>query len=159
MGLTEEVKEKTAFITSQGLYQFKILPFGLCNAPSTFKRLMERILQGLRWEILLVYLDDVIIFIKSKLIPKKCHLFKREVVCLGHVVSPVGISTNPAKIEVIQNWPTPQDVSDVCSCSGMFGYFQKFIRDYSKKAKPLTKLTDKSVAFVWDLNRKKLDSS
>ena len=65
VGLTEEAKEKTAFVTSQGLYQVKVLPFGLCNAPSMLEHLMERILQGLRWEILLVYLDDMIIFSRS----------------------------------------------------------------------------------------------
>ena len=169
VGLTEEAKEKTAFITSQGLYQFKVLPFGLCNAPSTFERLMDRVLQGLRWQILLVYLDDVIIFSRTiqehldrldvvfstlaksglKLKPKKCHLFKREVVYLGHVVSPLGISTDPSKIEAIKYWPTPQDAGDVRSGLGMFGYYRKFIRDYSKKARPLTRLTEKNVEFIW----------
>ena len=169
VGLTSEAKEKTAFTTSQGLYQFKVLPFGLCNAPSTFERLMERVLQGLRWQILLVYLDDVIVFSRSikehiqrldvvfsklaqaglKLKPKKCHLFKREVVYLGHVVSPAGISTDPSKIEVIRNWPTPKDAGDVRSGLGMFGYYRKFIKDYSKKAKPLTKLTEKNAEFIW----------
>ena len=65
VGLTKDAKEKTAFATSQGLYQFKVLPFGLCNASSTFERLMERVLQGLRWQMLLVYLDDMIIFSRS----------------------------------------------------------------------------------------------
>jgi len=169
VGLSQEARAKTAFTTEQGLYQFKVLPFGLCNAPSTFERLMERILQGLRWEMLLVYLDDVIIFSKSvkehierldvvftklkeaglKLKPKKCNLFMREVVYLGHVVSPVGICTDPSKIEVIQSWPTPKDAGDVRSGLGMFGYYRKFVKDYSKKAKPLTRLTEKSVEFVW----------
>jgi hypothetical protein len=169
VGLSEEAKEKTAFTTSQGLYQFKVLPFGLCNAPSTFERLMDRILQGLRWEMLLVYLDDVIIFsttveehlkrldivfsklgeVGLKLKPKKCNLFQREVVYLGHVVSPVGISTDPSKIEVIENWPTPKDAGDVRSGLGMFGYYRKFVKDYSKKAKPLTRLTEKDTEFVW----------
>ena len=169
VGLTEEAKEKTAFTTPQGLYQFKVLPFGLCNAPSTFERLMERVLQGLRWQILLVYLDDVIIFSRTieehlerldlvftklsqsglKLKPKKCHLFKQEVVYLGHVVSPVGISTDPSKIEVIRDWPTPKNVGDVRSGLGMFGYYRKFIKDYSKKARPLTRLTEKKADFIW----------
>ena len=169
VGLSEEAKEKTAFITSQGLYQFKVLPFGLCNAPSTFERLMDRVLQGLRWQILLVYLDDVIIFSRTiqehldrldvvfstlaksglKLKPRKCHLFKREVLYLGHIVSPLGISTDPSKIEAIKHWPTPQDAGDVRSGLGMFGYYRKFIWDYSKKARPLTRLTEKSVEFVW----------
>ena len=169
VGLTDEAKEKTAFATSQGLYQFKVLPFGLCNAPSTFERLMERILQGLRWQILLVYLDDVIVFSRTiqehlerldivfsklkeaglKLKPKKCHLFKREVLYLGHIVSQAGIATDPSKIEVIRDWPTPKDASDVRSGLGMFGYYRKFIKDYSKKARPLTRLTEKTVEFVW----------
>ena len=170
VGLSESAKEKTAFTTSQGLYQFKVLPFGLCNAPSTFERLMERVLQGLRWQMLLVYLDDVIIFSSSiqehldrleivfsklkeaglKLKPKKCHLFQREVLYLGHIVSPIGISTDPSKIEAIKNWPTPRDASDVRSGLGMFGYYRKFIRDYSKKARPLTRLTEKTVEFKWE---------
>ena len=169
VGLTDEAKEKTAFATSQGLYQFKVLPFGLCNAPSTFERLMERILSGLRWQMLLVYLDDVIVFSRTiqehlerldvvfsklteaglKLKPKKCHLFKREVLYLGHVVSQAGIATDPSKIEVIRDWPTPKDASDVRSGLGMFGYYRKFIKDYSKKARPLTRLTEKAVEFVW----------
>ena len=169
VGLTDEAKEKTAFSSSQGLYQFKVLPFGLCNAPSTFERLMERVLQGLRWQILLVYLDDVIIFSKTieehfermdtvftkltqsglKLKPKKCHLLRKEVLYLGHVVGSEGISTDPTKIEAIKNWPTPKDASDVRSGLGMFGYYRKFIREYSRKARPLTRLTEKNVDFSW----------
>ena len=102
----QDAKEKTAYATFQGLCQFKVLLFGLCNAPTTFERLMERVLQGLRWQMLLVFLDDVIIFsplveehlsrlevvfsklkeVGLKLKPKKCHFFQREVVYLGHVV-------------------------------------------------------------------------
>lgn len=175
VGLKDEAKEKTAFTTSQGLYQFKVLPFGLCNAPSTFERLMERILQGLRWQILLVYLDDVIVFSSSiqehferldtvftklkdvglKLKPKKCHLLQREVVYLGHVVSPLGIATDPSKIEAIKSWPTPKDASDVRSGLGMFGYYRKFIKNYSEKARPLTRLTEKTVDFVWGSEEEK----
>ena len=60
--LDEDAKEKSAFTVRGGLYQWRVMPFGLCNAPSTFERLMERILTGLHWEILLVYLDDIIIY-------------------------------------------------------------------------------------------------
>ena len=133
VGLKDEVKLKTAFTTYQGLYQFKVLPFGLCNAPSTFQWLMERVLQGLCWQMLSVYIDDFIIFsrlfqlhfdrldtvclklmeVGLKLKPKKCHLFQQEVVYLGHIVSPLGISTDAAKIKAIKNWPTPKDVSNL----------------------------------------------
>jgi len=147
VGLTDPAREKTAFATSQGLFQFKVLPFGLCNAPSTFERLMERVLHGLRWEVLLIYLDDVIIFSRSveehmhrlevvlkrlitaglKLKPKKCALFREEVVYLGHIVGPNGIATDPSKIEAIKSWPVPKDVSDIRSGLGLFGYYRKFI--------------------------------
>jgi transposase InsO family protein len=170
VGLSEDAKAKTAFSTNQGLYQFKVLPFGLCNAPSTFERLMERVLHGLQWQILLVYLDDIIIFSKTsqqhlerldsvfqrlkeaglKLKPKKCHLFQREVGYLGHIVSAEGISTDPEKIEAIQNWPIPQDASDIRSGLGLFSYYRRFIKDYSKTARPLTKLTEKDAEFVWE---------
>ena len=169
VGLTEDAKAKTAFATSQGLFQFKVLPFGLCNAPSTFERLMERILHGLRWDILMIYLDDIIIFSKTpeehlarldtvftrlkeaglKLKPSKCYLFQKEVVYLGHIVGSAGIATDPSKIAVIETWPTPQDVSDIRSGLGLFGYYRKFIKDYSKIARPLTRLTGKGVPFVW----------
>ena len=72
----------------------------------------------------------------------------KEVVYLGHVVSPAGIFADPAKIEVTQNWPIPNDVSDVHFALGMFGYYLKFIRDDRKKAGSLTTLTEKSVDFV-----------
>ena len=115
--MVEKDKEKTAFSTGSGLYQFKLMPFGLCNAPVTFERLMERVLVGLPWQILLIFLDDVIVHAKSfeevmrrlrlvfellrsanlKLSPKKCDLFQRKVTFLGHVVSGDGVSTDPSK--------------------------------------------------------------
>ena len=169
VGLSEDAKQKSAFVTDQGLFQFKVLPFGLCNAPGTFERLMERVLQGLRWQILLIYLDDVIIFSRTvkehierldlvlrklkgaglKLKPKKCHLFQKQVVYLGHLVSEQGVSTDPSKIEVMEKWPTPKDVSDVRSALGLFCYYKRFIQGYSTLARPLIKLTEKNVPFVW----------
>ena len=107
----EKDRPKTAFTTGNGLYQFTVMPFGLCNAPATFERLMERVLSGLPWEVCLLYLDDIIVHAKTfkaelerlrsvftrlreaglKLSPKKCHLFKKRVVFLGHVVSEEGM--------------------------------------------------------------------
>lgn len=113
-------KEKTAFVTDLGgLWQFKVMPFGLSNAPAIFERMMETVLQGLTGKICLVYLDDVIVFGRTfqeevenlrsvfsrlrkaglKMSPKKCHLFQREVNFLGHVVSAERVRTDPTKIE------------------------------------------------------------
>ena len=110
-------REKNAFNSRRGLYEFKVMPFGLCNAPATFERLMETVLAGLHWHICLIYLDDIIVTGKSfenmienlstvfdrfkesglKLKARKCTLFATEVEFLGHLVSPKGISTDPKK--------------------------------------------------------------
>ena len=107
MEIADKDKEKTAFSANGVLWQFKVMPFGLCNAPTTFKRLMERVLKGLHWKICLVYLDDIIVMGKTfdehlknlrkvlqritttglKLSIKKCALFQKQVKYLGHLVT------------------------------------------------------------------------
>ncbi len=126
-----EDKQKTAFITRQGLFEFNVMPFGLCNTPATVERLMELVLSGLHWQTCLIYLDDIIIFGKTfaemiknldlvlerfaqaglKLKPPKCQLFKKEVEFLGHVVNEHGVHTDPRKIECIKNWPLSTNIS------------------------------------------------
>ncbi len=168
--MDEDSKEKTAFITStSGLYQFERMPFGLCNSPATFERLMEQVLTGLHWEICLVYLDDIIVYgtsfedqlerLKSvfgrlryanlKLSPKKCNLFKKEVSYLGHVVSRNGIAPDPGKIRSIQTWPQPTTVTEVRSFLGLCSYYRRFIQSFSAIAKPLHQLTEKNRKFEW----------
>ena len=167
--LDDNAKLKSAFIVPGGLFQFEVMPFGLCNAPSTFERLMEQVLSGLQWKILVVYLDDVIVYgptvnevlarlelvlqrlrgAQLKLKPKKCHLFKREVLYLGHVVSEHGVATDPTKIETVKNWPQPKTQTDVRSFLGLASYYRKYIKGFSTIAKPLTGLTEKNQAFIW----------
>ncbi|KAJ8037598.1 hypothetical protein HOLleu_18448 [Holothuria leucospilota] len=169
-----EVKEsdrpKTAIITRSGLYEYQTLPFGLCNAPSSFQRCMELVLRGLQWKVLLVYLDDIIVFSNNfdrhienldevlgrlmeaglKLKPSKCEFFKPEVSFLGHVVSADGIKTDPKKVEAVQNWAVPQNVTDVRSFIGFCSYYRRFIRNFASIASPLHRLLEAGRAFLWD---------
>ena len=167
--LDEDAQKKSAFVVRGGLYSWRVMPFGLCNAPSTFERLMERVLAGLHWKVLLVYLDDVIVFAKTvdeeltrletvfqrlrdaglKLKPRKCHLFKRSVLYLGHIVSPDGISTDPEKIKVVEDWPVPTSVKEVQSFLGLASYYRRFIGGFANIARPLHQLTEKGRVFIW----------
>lgn len=125
--VAEEDRAKTAFCTTEGLFEFRVMPFGLCNAPATFQRLMDLVLAGLQWSHCLVYLDDVIILGASfdehlaslhlvfdrlqkaglRLQPRKCHFLKHKVQYLGHIVSDEGVQADPAKLDKVAAWPTP----------------------------------------------------
>ena len=162
-------RENTAFTSRRGLFEFTVMPFGLCNAPATFERLMETILAGLHWEVCLIYLDDVIVTGKSfedmvwnlekvferfqqaglKLKPRKCKLFSKEVEFLGHIISESGIKTDPNKTKCVETWPTPKNVREVRAFVGLCSYYRRFIYKFSETAKPLHKLTEKNQPFVW----------
>ena len=162
-------QEKTAFCTSDGLFEFKVMPFGLCNAPATFQRLMDMILAGLQWTTCLVYLDDVIVlgrtFIEHldhleavfsrlheanlKLQPFKCNLCRAKVNFLGHIVSSEGISSDTSKVEKVANWPIPTCQRDVQCFLGLANYYRRFVKDYANIARPLHRLTEKNAIFKW----------
>jgi hypothetical protein len=138
-------KEKTAFTTGRGLWQFKVMPFGLCNAPATFQRLMEHVLAGLPWDVCAVYLDDIIVLgstferkiqnieevfkrlrsMNLKLSPSKCELFQEEVVYLGHIISANGIKVDPAKVETILSWPRPNNITELRRFLGFCSYYRR----------------------------------
>ena len=159
--MSEDDRPKTAFTTPMGLYEFNRMPFGLGNAPATFQRFMERCFRDDIYESVLIYLDDIIIFSKdfsshldrlkkvlSRLIkhglkakPSKCHLLKRSINFLGHVVSEEGIRTDPEKCKQLEDWPTPTSQKDVRRFLGFAGYYRRFIKDFSKIASPLFSLT------------------
>ena len=170
--ITEQDKHKTAFTVGGGLYQFKVLPFGLCNAPATFERLMEMVLNGLQWKQCLVYLDDIILFGSSfdtalenlstvfdrlrtaglTLKPKKCFLFRKSVKFLGHVVSENGVSCDPDKIKAVRNCRAPVNKTEVRQFLGLGSYYRRFIADFATIAAPLHALTRKNAQFIWDEN-------
>ena len=165
----EADREKTATITHLGLYQFTVLPFGLCNAPSTFERMMETLLKGMVGKDCLVYLDDVIVFGRTmweclarledvlgrvaeaglKLRSDKCHLFEPEVKFLGHVVSKAGIATDPEKLRAVDQWPRPQDIKGLRAFLGFCSYYRTFVPDFATTAAPLHALLGKGVEFQW----------
>lgn len=169
IGVEEESKNKTAFITQDGLYEFNVMPMGLSNAPATFQRAMQEVLRGLHWKFVLIYLDDVIVFSNSfhehldhlrqvfqrlreaglKLKPSKCTFGQQQVRYLGHIVNEDGIETDPDKIKVVRDYPVPTNVKEVRRYLGFIGYYRKYVKDYCKIAEPLTKLTRKDVSFIW----------
>jgi len=158
--VAEEDKYKTAFCTPFGLFEFNRMPFGLCNAPSTFQRLMERIFGDQSFQSLLLYLDDVIIFSSSidqhlqrlemvlnhlrqqnlKIKLSKCCFFRSEVHYLGHVVSAAGVGTDPDKVATVANWRRPGNVQELRSFLGFASYYRRFIKGFSGVAGPLNRL-------------------
>ena len=159
--LKEEDKRKTAFqVGNLGFYECNRMPFGLCNAPATFQRLMERALGDLNLRDCLIYLDDIIIFSDTfdihldrleavfqrihtynlKLKASKCECFKTQVTFHGHVVSEDGINTDPDKTRVLREWPTPRSVKDVRKFLGFTGYYRRFIKGFATIVRPLNDL-------------------
>ena len=145
--VAEEDKPKTAFSFGQGLWHFNVMPFGICNAPGCFERLMERVLDGLQWKTALVYIDDIIVFGSTfedelerlrkanlKLSPKKCSLFQHEVPFFGHVISQDGVRTDPQKVAVVKKWPVPTSVAEVRSYLGLCTYYRRFVQDFASVA-------------------------
>ena len=129
--VSSDSRRKTAFITPDGLFECKRLPFGLCNAPATFQRMMDQVLSGLKWTMCLVYLDDLVVYGKTfeehcerleavlmaldqaglSLNPEKCTFAVEEIACLGHQVSSKGIRPDPSKLEAILKFPSPCNLS------------------------------------------------
>lgn len=157
----EEDIPKTAFRTRYGHYEFVIMPFGLTNAPAIFMSLMNKIFRPYLDQFVVVFIDDILVYSRSEeeheqhlrivlqilrenqLYAKasKCEFWLNEVKFLGHVVSENGIAVDPTKVEAVLDWRQPKTVSEIRSFLGLAGYYRKFIQDFSKLAKPMTRLT------------------
>ena len=153
-------KEKTAFITHKRLYEFNVMPFGLKNAPGTFQRLMNYVLQDYLGKFVAVYLDDIIIYSKTfeqhldhvkmvfdaltkailKIKLKKCYFCFPNIAFLGHIVGRSGISVDPEKVKKIKDFPQPTNLTDLRAALRLFSYYRKFVKDFSKIAAPMTAL-------------------
>ena len=167
--MAQEDREKTAFATHIGLFQWNVMPFGLTNAPATFERLMDKVLKGLIGKACMVYLDDIIVFGATfeetvenlrlvllrmrehnlKLKPKKCFLFQTQVNFLGHIISADGIQTDPEKCAKVKDWPVPTGVGHVRSFLGLASYYRRFIKDFANVASPMLALLKKQCKFEW----------
>ncbi|GFV92517.1 retrovirus-related Pol polyprotein from transposon 17.6 [Trichonephila clavipes] len=145
------------------------MPFGLCNAPATFERMMDNLLRHFKWTMCLCYLDDIIVFSETfedhlirlrlvlkclqeaglKLNSKKCLFAAQEVKILGHLVSSNGVRPDPDKIKAVRNFPTPKNIHDIRSFLGLCSYFRRFIKGFCYLAEPLQSLLKSGVEFHW----------
>ncbi|GJX18109.1 putative reverse transcriptase domain-containing protein [Tanacetum coccineum] len=164
---------KTAFRTRYGHFEFTVMPFGLTNAPAVFMDLMNRVCKPYLDKFVIVFIDDILIYSKTKedhevhlglvleLLRKeklyakfsKCEFWLQEVHFLGHVVNQSGIHVDPSKIEAVKNWKTPTTPSEIRSFLGLAGYYRRFIANFSKISKPLTSLTQKNQKYVWGVEQ------
>ena len=146
------------------------MPFGLTNTPAAFMDLMHRIFHPYLDQFFVVFMDDILIYPQSErehedhlrvvlqllrdhqLYAKfiKCEFWLTEVRFLGHIVSTSGVSMDPEKVEVVMIWERPKSVFEIHSFLGLAGYYKRFIKDFSRLAKPMTKLTRKEVKFKWN---------
>jgi hypothetical protein len=149
--MREGDKWKTTLNTNEGLYEWLVMPFGLMNAPSTFMRLMNEVLKDFIGKFVIVYLDDILVFSKTKdkhlkhlaivmkrlqqekllINMKKSSFMNTELIYLGFVISTNVLRMDPDKVEVIKNWPSPRNIFEVRSFHGLASFYQKFIRNFS----------------------------
>ena len=170
VAMDDKDREKTAFISSIGLFEFNVMPFGLCNSPATFQRMMDEVCDGLDWRVGSDYIDDIVIGSSTfeehlqslqslfdrlneygltvKL--QKCKFCRTKLLFLGHVVSKDGIMPNPAKTKIVQEMKPPTDLKGLRRFLGVTGYYRRFIKDYAKIAKPLTTLLKKGNLYRWN---------
>jgi hypothetical protein len=161
---------KAAFRTNRGLYEPRVMFFGLCNSPATFQTMMNDIFrQEIDQGVVVVYMDDILIFTDTLeehrlvvkrvlqilqdnnlyLKPDKCVFETEKVEFLGLILSKDKVEMDPVKIEGVSQWPAPRSVKELQSFLGFINFYRRFIEDFSKIAKPLHNLTKKDVKFIW----------
>ena len=166
-----EDQEKTAFTCPFGVFAYRKMPFGLCNAPATFQRCMLAIFSDLVEKCIEVLMDDFSIFgasfdqclenlnivlkrcVDTNLVLnwEKCHFMVTEGVVLGHKISAKGIEVDKAKVEIIEKLPPPKIVKGIRSFLDHAGFYRIFIKDFSRIAKPLSNLLNKDTPFKFDV--------
>ena len=167
--MSPDAKEKTAFRTHRGLYQFKCMPFGYRNGPAVFQRVMQSVLAPFLWVFALVYIDDIVIYSKTfnkhlnhldkvfeaieksgiTLSPAKCHLAYQSLKLLGQKVSRLGLSTHKEKVDAIRELSAPKNVHELQMFLGMMVYFSLYIPFYAWIVAPLFELLKKNSSWEW----------
>ena len=170
--IEDEDKEKTAFTTRSGTYQFTVMPFGLTGAPGAFCRAIDNTLREFLWKCCLVFIDDIIVWSPDfethkrdlaaifsqlaqngfKLKLSKCNFFMNEVEYLGYVIRPGHISVSPKKVEAISNFEPPRTLQGLQRFLGMVGWYRRFIRNFSEIASPLYELLSKDRNAEWQVH-------
>ena len=168
--MAEGEEWKTAFRCRYGLFEYTVMPFGLCNAPRTFQHYMNDTFREFLDKFLIIYLDDMLIYSDTLaehrahvrmvlewlraeglcLKPSKCQFHVQEVAFLGFLVGPEGVRMDSAKVEAITTWPVPKSVHDVRVFLGLANFYRRFIKNFSKLALPMTSLLKKNRRFRWD---------
>lgn len=161
-------EEKTAFKTHHGHFHFRVMPFGLYNAPATFQCLMNQIFSKYVRKFVIIFLDDILVFSETlqeheehlrlvfdllrhhQLFAKlsKCSFAQESIDYLGHVILSAGVATDAEKTQAMLNWPTPTTPTELHDFLGLTGYYKKFMARYGIIAKPLTNLLTKK-GFEW----------
>lgn len=167
--LHKDSREKAAFVTHSGIYEWTRMPFGLRNSSITFSRVISQVLQGLNWKNVLAYIDDILVFSKNledhmhhldqvfdrlkkanlKLKPSKCHFGVKQVNYLGHILTKEGVTTDPEKIHIVKSHPAPKNQHEVRQFLGLCNYYRKFVEGYAKITIPLNSLLQKESEFKW----------
>jgi len=167
--LDERSKEKTAFtVPNRPLYQFRVMPFGLCNAAQTMSRLMDKVVSAHLRTKVFVYLDDLLVITATfdehivvlqeiairfreaglTINVEKSKFMRREVRYLGHIIGNGEIRTDPEKVQAVKDFPRPRSVKQLRMFLGMCGYYQRFVKNYASITAPLTDMLRKN-KFVW----------
>jgi hypothetical protein len=167
--IRESDMPKTAFHTRYGLYEYTMISFGLTNAPAYFMYLMNKVFIKYLDKFVVVFIDDILIFFKmeeehekhltmvleklrsNQLYAKfsKCEFWLIEVAFLGHIISAGGVSVDPSKVKDVLNWMPQTNTSEIQSFLGLASYYRRFIKDFSKIVKPMTRLLEKNKDFDW----------
>src|SRR6266478_5572628 len=174
--IVEGDEPKMAFQTQYGSYEWRVMPFGLSNAPASFQRFINEVLGELMDVCTVGYLDDIFIYSDSLenhqdqvwevlqclqkvglyANPKKCKFHMDTIEYLGFILSPNGLQMDPSKVSAIMEWPEPQKVKDIQAFLGFTNFYQRFIHGYAELTLPLTKLCKKNT--LWYFRKEEVEA-